>query len=158
MTEHELYDEKLTTIKAFNSYLSSIINKGYNNDYETLLHIVKHINNFQDDIIETGARNNIDTSFMELDDNMFNDEPIYYNNNSNLNFISSSSSSSSSSEETNEDEEDDEKLKQQHKEKELQKIKKFINESDDLSKIYLYKKNNNYIKQLEKFMNNSLIY
>ena len=53
MTESVMYDEKLTTIKAFHSYLGDVIDKGYNNDTYTLLLIVKHINNFVYEHIES---------------------------------------------------------------------------------------------------------
>lgn len=140
--EQNMYDEKLTTIKAFHTYLGNIIDKGYNNDYDTLSYIVKKI--------EYSARNNIIEKYVN-EENMFNYE---YN----LSSSSSSSSSSLSSNNTTEDEEEnEEEIERLQKEKELQKIKKFFDGSD-LSKVYLYKKNNKFIKQMENFVKKSYLY
>ncbi len=170
MTE-ELYDEKLSTIKAFHTYLSEVINKGYNNSYVTLSYIVKHINNFQDEIIEERANNNIiETSFVD-EENMnecYDNQDIYYSaqsfklssNSSSTSSSTSSSSSSSSSSSTNSDTDDDvneERQLKQQREKELAKINKFI-DGPDLSKIYLYKKNDEYIKNMMNFIKNSYNY
>jgi len=43
------------------------------------------------------------------------------------------------------------------KEKELQQIKKFF-DGPDLSKIYLYKKNNKFVRQMENFVKKSYLY
>jgi hypothetical protein len=141
--EQIMYDEKLTTIKAFHTYLGDVITKGYNNNYDTLSYIVKHINNFQDEIIEESARN--EPSLNES--NMFNYE---YN-------LSSSSSSSSNNTTEDEDDNNETNIERLQKEKELQKIKKFL-DGPDLSKIYLYKKNNKFVIQMENFIKKSYLY
>jgi hypothetical protein len=151
--EQLMHDEKLTIIKAFHTYLGEIIDNGYNNDYETLLIITKHINNYQEDIINPSSN----------EENTFNYE---YN-------LSSSSSSSSAEEDNNsqtttEDEEDNEdeninntdseiEAERLQKEKELNKIKKFF-DGPDLSKIYLYNKNNKFVKNMESFIKKSYLY
>jgi hypothetical protein len=162
MTEQQLYDEKLTIIKTFNTYLTDIIDKGYNNNYNILEYIVKHINNFQDELIEESANNNIIDksiykSFMD-EENMFDDDK-YSAQSFKLTSNTSSNTSNTSSSNTEDEDEDDtnDKFLTQHKEKELNKIKKFI-DGPDLSKIYLYKKNGNHVKQMEHFILNSLIY
>ena len=62
-------------------------------------------------------------------------------------------SESSESEDDSSDSEDDESTNN----KDLEKIKKFIN-SDDLSKIYFYKKHYKNIINMRKFINDSLRY
>jgi hypothetical protein len=44
------------------------------------------------------------------------------------------------------------------KNKEINKVNKFIENSDDISNIYLYKKYNNYIYDMNNYINNSLEY
>ena len=51
MDNHD-FDEDLNTIKAFHTFLTEIINKGYTNDIDIIKKIVKHINNYIDDDTE----------------------------------------------------------------------------------------------------------
>jgi hypothetical protein len=111
MESHD-FDEGLETIKAFHTFLTEIIDKGYNNDKDIIKKIVKHINNFIDD--NTESNNNSDTE--------------------------------------SEDEEETLKTKIQ------EKINKFMISGNDLSKIYLYKKSNNFINNMNEFINNTFKY
>ena len=143
MDAQEYYDDKLTTLKAFNTYLSNIIDKGYNNDTDTLLLIVKHINNFVDEHTES---NNESILPKELLPDDTDNNTLYFSNDS---------------EKTNTDSEldtDSESDYEDIKNKELNKIKNFIENSDDLSKKYIYMKNNNYIKKMNRFITSSLVY
>jgi hypothetical protein len=108
MESHD-FDEDLNTIKAFHTFLTDIIEKGYNNKKDTIKKIVKHINNY-------------------IDDETDNDD---------------------------DEDEDETKLLNQ---KIQQKIDKFMESNNDLSKIYLYKKHNNYINNMNIFINNTFIY
>ncbi len=136
--EHIEYDDKLTSIKLFNTFLSNIIDKGYNNNMSTLKLIVKHINNF---IIETS------------------NSSISVNNSSDSDNSSKSSlSESSESSESSDSDSDNTFVEISQKERQLKKINDFIINSDNLSKIALYKKHNNLRNNMKQFIENSLIY
>ena len=154
MDSQFIYDEKLTTIKAFYTYLGEVLDKGYNNNYDTLMYIVKHINNYQNDIIEETSRNTmIEPAFIDNEANMFNYEYKLSSSSS-----SSSNNSNNNSNNTTEDEDESEREAERlYKEKELQKIKKFF-DGPDLSKIYLYKKDNKFVRQMENFIKNAYKY
>ena len=113
-------DENLNTIKAFHTFLTDIIYKGYNNEPEIIKLIVKHINNYVKDTTED-----------ETEDETEEEE------------------------EEEEEEEDEETLLKQ---KIQSKIDKFLNSYNDLSKIYLYQKDNKYILELNNFIKSSLLY
>lgn len=170
--EQLMYDDKLTAIKAFQSYLTDIIDKGYDNNYETLMFIVKHIKNLRDDLIEDNSTN---------DDNVYatynlSDSPNYSQNNSpnhspnhsrpnspnhspnnSPNIFFNKYPDNSDNEDNEETEDEDEKEAELRKQKELNKLNKFI-DGTDLSNIYLYKKDNNYIKNMESFIKKSYLY
>ncbi len=149
MDSQEYYDNKLTTIKVFNSYLSNIINKGYNNDIDTLLLIVKNIDNFVDEQIEANK-------YYTLPKELLPSEPTFLDENESDNNISSNSDIMNS--DTESETESDEDIIKSQKDKELNKIKNFIENSNNLSKVYIYKKNNNYITKMKIFINESFKY
>lgn len=179
MDSVEYYDEKLTIIKAFNTYLNNIIDKGYNNDIDILLSIVKHINNFTDEQVELNNKSIFlkpllcplmepldDIDMMRNDDdNDFYSCTAYDNDNKmGKKFDYSLSDSEDDSDKTKNETEsetdsetDSEDEEEYNKKKNLDKIQKFIN-SDDLSKIYFYKKHYKNISKMRKFINDSLRY
>jgi hypothetical protein len=106
------FDEDLETIKAFHTFLTEIIDNGYNNDKDIIKKIAKYINKYIDDDTE------------------------------------SSSTKSDSSEDENEE----------LNNKIQNKIDKFMMSNNDLSKIYLYKKNNIFISTMNEFINNTFKY
>ena len=129
MDIHE-FDEQLNTIKAFHSYLSDIIDKGYNNNQDIIKLIAKNINEYIEQMEELEAEQNEsekDSDETESDEN--------------------------ESDET-ESEDDNTIVKQ----KIQSKMDKFLNTETDLSKIYLYQKDNKYISELNEFINNSYFY
>ena len=174
--EQLMYDENLTIIKAFQSYLSDVIDKGYNNDYKTLLYIVKHIKNLRDELIEDNNYDNNHNYHNNMDYMDENDDDLGRYNLSDTNSPNHSVNNSRSNspnifqimsqnnfdnnteteDETEDEDKEDEEIKQR-REKEYNKIHKFIDGSD-LSNIYLYKKNNNYIKNMESFIKKSYLY
>ncbi len=158
MDSQDYYDDKLTTIKVFNTYLSSIIDKGYNNEIDILLLIVKHINNFIDEHIELNKTSILPKELIP-DEPMFVDDDIYKKSSSseNIMMLSVSESDSDAESETDSETDSEDNIKS-YKEKELNKIKKFIENSDDLSKIYIYMKKNNKINKMKRFIKKSLEY
>jgi hypothetical protein len=117
MNIHE-FDEQLNTIKAFHTYLSEVIDKGYNNNQEIIKLIVKNINEYIEQM--TDLENGKDNDTEE------------------------------------EEEEEDEATQLENKLK--LKIEKFLKSNVDLSKIYLYRKDNKYIDELNNFVCNSYLY
>ncbi len=140
----EVYDNKLTIIKQYHDYLKDVIRKGYNNSIDMLILIDKHINNFLNEahklvedkkiIIDKPNTQSLDESLEDT----YNDDTFLY-------------SSSSDS-----DSDNDSKELEQNK-RELNKIDNFINNSNDLSKLYIYNINNknNYINKMKKFISNN---
>jgi hypothetical protein len=140
MDSHIFYDDWLTKIKEFNEYLTNIIDKGYNNNFNKLSLIVKNINNLNDDLIKLSLSMNSD------DDNCDTDtEPVEQNS---FKFYTEDKSSDSSS-----DTDDEAEFERK---KELKKINNFIKNSDDLSNIYIYKNNNT--NEMNKFIKKTLEY
>jgi hypothetical protein len=135
----EVYDNKLTIISQYHEYLTDVVRKGYNNSIDMLILIDKHINNFLNEAHK-----------LVEDKKVIIDKPNTQSLNKPLDYNNSSSSDSDSDTDDNDDTEQNKK--------ELIKINKFINSSGDLSKLYIYNINNNYIKKMKKFIGNNNYY
>jgi hypothetical protein len=153
----EEYNEELTKIKRFHSYLTEILDTGYMNDIEDMKKLTKLLDNISlesttADFIDDNYDNNYDM------DSEYDCMPFISNNK--YKFSSESSSDVSSSD--TEDEEDD-KIK--FNDKEQQKVNRFIASSnnDDIfqrcNNISVYKaKGFDYINIMKKFIKQSFIY
>ena len=124
------FDEQLNTIKAFHTYLSEVIDKGYSNNPNIVKLITKTINEYIENMSD--AEN----------DNQDNEEI-----------------EETESEKESEDESEDESEEEMELKKKIQlKINKFMSSNNDLSKIYLYQKDKKYITEMNEFINNSFLY
>ena len=117
-------DEQLDTIKAFHSFLSDIIDKGYDNNPVIIKSVVNVINQYIKNITEPEQSDQSDET--------------------------EQSDESEQSDEDTESEDEDKQLKEKIK----AKIDKFLKSTDYLSKIYLYQKDNRYNDELKKIENN----
>ncbi len=122
------FDNKLATIKAFHTFLSEIIDKGYLNDIKTISNIVDSIEMFYK--TETFDDNNDINSLILTDNN-----------------IKTESESESDIDNTkhviyNDDE----------------KVQQFMENYNDISSILLYNKKPKYINRMRRFINSSKEY
>ena len=146
------YDDKLTKIKQFNIYLKSIIDNGYNNNIDKLSLILKHINNLNYELIKLSIDSNYGNHDTESEPEEHSAFTFYSADKTTYKSSAMSSDSSSDNEETEED------LIKLEKEKQFKKINDFIKNSDDLSKIYIYNKKNNYMNEIKQFIKNTFEY
>ena len=162
----ELYDDYLTTIKAFHTHITDIISKGYNNEMDTLSILTRHIDNYINEITNSNQSLSIDQEAQNQQVYHLNESSELSDSDDSNNYCKlnkpkviktkvirytdeeNNTESSSSSDSENE-------IK---KNKEINKVNKFIENSDDISNIYLYKKYNNYIYDMNNYINNSLEY
>jgi hypothetical protein len=123
------FDEQLNTIKAFHTYLSEVIDKGYSNNPNIVKLITKTINEYIENMSDA-EKDAEDAEDVE-------------------------DSEETESEKDSEEESEEE----MELEKKIQlKIDKFMSSNNDLSKIYLYQKDKKYITEMNEFINNSFIY
>ncbi len=135
----EQIDQKLTNIKSFYTYLGNILDKGYMNHESTLDkldNLIKKYNYVESDEEQTDAEMEPESEpemEFESDNEMESDSD-------NTNCISSF-------------------FHQRHEpDKETIKIQKFLNESNNLSDIYLYKNTSKYIDEMKLYLDNSMLY
>jgi len=127
-------DEDLETIKAFHTFLTDILEKGYNNNILIIKSIVKNINNYIKTMITSE-----------------NDSQNDSQNNSDNN-----ESQNNSDDNQSDDDENEELIKL--KEKIQLKINDFLSSPINLSKYYLYQKDKTYITKMNQYINKSFIY
>jgi hypothetical protein len=170
----EEYNNELTKIKQFHSFLTKILDDGYINDIDDLKKLTDQINNINMisntyvDFIDDNQIENIDNQIENQIDNQIDSDydcipfiPSKYNKKH-----SSSTSPSSSDTEEESEEESEDKSSSKYKSpinKEQEKIERFIKNSEDIflrcSNISLYKVNGfDYIDNMKKFMNKTFIY
>ncbi len=170
----EEYNNELTRIKQFNTYLTNILEKGYMNELDDLKLLTKQIDNIN--LIDKTADfidENIDNDYQDNDYHDSDYDCIPFIPSSKYNFSSSSSSPSSSSSSSSSDTEDEEyrlvsKLDSKRGsniDKEKEKVNRFMITctSNDIfqrcGNISLYKANGfDYIDEMKKFVKESFIY
>ncbi len=171
----EEYNNELTKIKQFYTFLSNILETGYMNELDDLKLLTKQIDNINlinktADFIDENSDNN---DYNDYQDSDYDCIPFIPSSKYNLSSSSSSSSSSSPSSDT-EDEEyrlvSKQVSKQVYKQgsnidKEQEKINRFMTTctSNDIfqrcGNISLYKANGfDYIDKMKKFVEQSFIY
>jgi hypothetical protein len=155
----EEYNEELTKIKQFHTYLTSILDTGYMNEIEDLKSLTKQLDNIN--IISTNNQENYNNQ--EDYDSDYDCIPFIRGNKYNTSSVSSSNNVSSSEASTEtEDESHDEET---NIDKEQEKVNRFINAglNNDIfqlcGNISLYKANGfDYIDNMKKFIKESFIY
>jgi hypothetical protein len=140
------FDSKLATIKAYHTFLTEIIDKGYLNDISTVDNIIYYINMFY----KSTSLNEPDMS--EIDSLILTD------NNYSANYSENHSTNHSVNHKDTTTEEESDNYDQPTVFNDEEKIRLFMDNSNDLSSILLYNKKSKYINRMRKFVNSCYEY
>ncbi len=154
----EEYNDELTKIKQFHTYLSKILDSGYMNELDDLKMLNNQLDNIN--IKSSTSADYIDENITEYDNNQLDSDYDCIPFIPSRNYTYSSDSISSSSSSTEDEDIDYNSYNTINKEQE--KVNKFINNNDIYQRcgnISLYRANGfDYIDTMKKFIKKTFIY